>query len=140
MALYERQADGTYRKINQIYVGKSAYDIAVDNGFEGTEAEWLASLKNADVYSVEVPVSGWNGSEPYTITVPAAGVHPADQLFWDVALNGTDSATSVDDAVRAYNLIDKLEAGSNTVTLYCWSGTPVVPITLKVVAIHASEA
>jgi hypothetical protein len=25
--------------------GKSAYDIAVDNGFEGTEQEWLASLK-----------------------------------------------------------------------------------------------
>lgn len=25
--------------------GKSAYEIAVDNGFTGTEAEWLASLK-----------------------------------------------------------------------------------------------
>ena len=26
-------------------IGKSAYDVAVDNGFEGTEAEWLATLK-----------------------------------------------------------------------------------------------
>ena len=25
--------------------GKSAYDVAVDNGFEGTEEQWLASLK-----------------------------------------------------------------------------------------------
>lgn len=25
--------------------GKSAYEIAVDNGFVGTETEWLASLK-----------------------------------------------------------------------------------------------
>ena len=25
--------------------GKSAYEVAVDNGFEGTEAQWLASLK-----------------------------------------------------------------------------------------------
>ncbi|WP_200411462.1 collagen-like protein [Virgibacillus salexigens] len=25
--------------------GKSAYQIAKDNGFEGTESEWLASLK-----------------------------------------------------------------------------------------------
>jgi hypothetical protein len=24
--------------------GKSAYEIAVDNGFEGTEAEWVESL------------------------------------------------------------------------------------------------
>lgn len=27
------------------YVGKSAYDVAVDNGFVGKEPEWLASLK-----------------------------------------------------------------------------------------------
>ena len=28
--------------------GKSAYEIAVDNGFEGTEQEWLDSLKGKD--------------------------------------------------------------------------------------------
>ena len=28
--------------------GKSAYEIAVDNGFQGTEQEWLASLHGAD--------------------------------------------------------------------------------------------
>lgn len=29
----------------QALVGPSAYDIAVKNGFEGTEEEWLISLK-----------------------------------------------------------------------------------------------
>lgn len=28
--------------------GKSAYEVAVSNGFKGTETEWLASLKGAD--------------------------------------------------------------------------------------------
>lgn len=28
--------------------GKSAYDIAVDNGFDGDEKEWLESLKGKD--------------------------------------------------------------------------------------------
>ena len=28
--------------------GKSAYEIAVDNGFEGSETEWLESLKGKD--------------------------------------------------------------------------------------------
>ena len=28
--------------------GKSAYEIAVENGFEGTEAEWLVSLHGKD--------------------------------------------------------------------------------------------
>lgn len=37
--------------------GKSAYEIAVDNGFEGTETEWLESLKGAN---------GNNGADGYT--------------------------------------------------------------------------
>lgn len=32
--------------------GKSAYQVAVDNGFVGTEAQWLASLKGADGVSL----------------------------------------------------------------------------------------
>jgi len=35
---------GTVVNPDEIY-GKSAYEIAVMNGFDGTEAEWLASLK-----------------------------------------------------------------------------------------------
>lgn len=33
--------------------GKSAYEIALNNGFVGTEAEWLASLKADAVGDVE---------------------------------------------------------------------------------------
>ena len=33
--------------------GKSAYEIAVENGFVGTEEQWLASLKAPDVYISE---------------------------------------------------------------------------------------
>lgn len=35
--------------------GMSAYEIAVKNGFEGTEQEWLASLRGEDGYT---PVKG----------------------------------------------------------------------------------
>lgn len=34
--------------------GDSAYEIAVANGFAGTEAEWLASLQGADGESVTI--------------------------------------------------------------------------------------
>ena len=36
--------------------GKSAYEIAVENGFEGTEVEWLESLKGQDGQDVDVNV------------------------------------------------------------------------------------
>lgn len=47
--------------------GLSAYQIAVDNGFTGTEAEWLASLKGADG---KTPVRGtdyWTADDIATI-------------------------------------------------------------------------
>ena len=51
--------------------GKSAYDVAVDNGFIGTEAEWLTSLQGADgADGVGIPVGGTDGQ----VIVRAGGV------------------------------------------------------------------
>ena len=50
--------------------GKSAYEIAVDNGFEGSKQEWLESLNGADgngITSVEITSSNGN-VDTYTIT------------------------------------------------------------------------
>lgn len=43
--------------------GKSAYEIALDNGFEGTEAEWLESLKGKDGADGKDGVSGGISAE-----------------------------------------------------------------------------
>lgn len=43
--------------------GKSAYEIAVDNGFEGSEQEWLASLKGDRGDKGQDGTSGKNGTD-----------------------------------------------------------------------------
>lgn len=43
--------------------GKSAYEIAVDHGYEGTEEEWLASLKGADGKDGTDGTNGTNGDD-----------------------------------------------------------------------------
>jgi len=44
--------------------GKSAYDIAVENGFQGTEAEWLDSLKIEGKSAYDIAVeNGFQGTE-----------------------------------------------------------------------------
>ena len=55
MGITAEQALGAARKYTDEAIegagglqGKSAYQIAVDNGFVGTESEWLESLKGAD--------------------------------------------------------------------------------------------
>lgn len=51
--------------------GKSAYDIAVDNGFVGTEAEWLESLKGN---AADIDLSSYlktNGDSSITVCTGA---------------------------------------------------------------------
>lgn len=45
--------------------GKSAYEIAKENGFNGTEAEWLASLKGATGAPGAPGKDGEDGKTPY---------------------------------------------------------------------------
>ena len=48
------------KKIKQGDDGKSAYEIAVDNGYQGTEEEWLTSLKGKDG---SIGLNGYNGRD-----------------------------------------------------------------------------
>ena len=51
--------------------GKSAYEIALENGFEGTEAEWLDSLRGKDGKDGKDGLNGKDGIDGYT---PQKGV------------------------------------------------------------------
>ncbi len=140
MGFYEKQNNGTYKAIENIYAGKSAYDEAVENGFNGTEKEWLATLHTTSRYTISVPTSGWSGASPYIYTLGIAGILPSDMLFWDIELSASDTADSVTEKITSYNLIDKIEAGTNIIKIYCWDSPPMTAFNLKVVAVHAPEA
>ncbi len=69
-----KDGDGNVREIAGIRGsdGRSAYEIALDHGFKGTEAEWLASLepdpmsgedKEAIVAAVLEALPTWNGGD-----------------------------------------------------------------------------
>ena len=60
-----QQSSDVINKLLKLTQGQSAYDIAIDNGFVGTKAAWLESLKGADgksayAYAVE---GGYTGTE-----------------------------------------------------------------------------
>lgn len=55
-ALLKTYVKQSIENIEGISKGKSAYEIALDNGFQGTEQEWLKSLQG------ETPYIGENGN------------------------------------------------------------------------------
>ncbi len=61
--------------------GKNAYELAVDNGFVGSEIEWLASL---------VGQAGEDGMSAYEIAVNHGFI--GDEAAWLLSLKGADGA------------------------------------------------
>lgn len=101
--------------------GKSAYEIALDNGFEGTEAEWLESLRgesgvyvgsgempdncnvqidpNGDVLTLEdlKRLLSYAPAKVTTITLPASAWTGADNLHSQVvSIDGVTKYSKVD--------------------------------------------
>ena len=70
--------------------GRSAYEVALDNGFVGTESDWLLSLDGTD---------GSNGLSTYQIALNNGFV--GTEAEWLLSLKGADGADAVGAASRA---------------------------------------
>lgn len=59
--------DGSFKNYrtlaSKLRVGKTAYDIAVEEGFVGTEAEWLVTLVGESAYKTAVRLGQFVGTE-----------------------------------------------------------------------------
>lgn len=98
--------------------GASAYDIAVENGFIGTEAEWLASLKGSDgkdgdkgtdgVGIVDIAKTNISGLvDTYTITLS----NGATKTF--TVTNGADGSGSGEvETMTREEMLEILNGGS----------------------------
>lgn len=75
--------------------GPSAYQIALNNGFVGTQAAWLASLEGAD------GINGADGESAYAIAVAAGFV--GDAAAWLASLQGYVGADGAD-GISAYEV------------------------------------
>lgn len=60
--------------------GKSAYEVAVDNGFKGTEQQWLGSLKG------EKGETGNDGKSSYQLAI--ANGYEGTEKQWLASLKG----------------------------------------------------
>ena len=74
--------------------GKSAYAIAVENGFEGDEAAWLASLKGADGKDGVDGTDGAAGKSAYATAVENG--FEGNESAWLASLKGADGKDGVD--------------------------------------------
>lgn len=96
-------------KESGLFSGKSAYEVALDNGFVGTEAEWLESLKGKGISAAlgniaQINITGqlttdynvivdFNGSRLQRVKDPVADTDGVNKAYVDRALANAGSAT-----------------------------------------------
>lgn len=114
MSNYIHGAYGKPKGINttQRIVGKSAYEIAVDHGFVGSEEEWLESLKGKSAYEVAVDLGYEGTADEWVESIGMAmGIDLVDELT-----DLKDDLSQIEDTVTgAVKIADVTE---NTADLY----------------------
>lgn len=76
--------------------GKSAYEIAVDNGFKGSETEWLESLHGEDGYTPIKGVDYFDGADGKDGKDGANGYTPIKGIDYFDGIDGKDGQDGKD--------------------------------------------
>lgn len=88
------------------------------------------------VYTATFPVAGWVGdTAPYTQTVTVEGLSASHNPMADISLSDDDTSDTANAKISAFNLIDRLVTGDNTLVAYCYSDAPEVEITVRLAVI-----
>lgn len=120
--------------------GKSAYEIAVNNGYTGTEKEWLASLKGTDgtitVQTTKIDktctflATGWSSTVPYTQTVAVEGITESLNPRIDIIVS--DNVVTGKKEEIAFSYVTKVTTGDGILTAYCYETKPDVDLNIMI--------
>lgn len=123
--------------------GKSAYEVALDNGFEGTEEEWLESLKGKGISSAlgniaQINITGqlttdynvivdFNGSRLMRVRAPVEDTDGANKAYVDQAVKSIGAAAvpeywkaALEEAAQSVLALQK-QGGRNAVSFVWFS-------------------
>ena len=120
--------------------GKSAYEIAIQNGYTGTEKEWLESLKGTDgtttVQTTKIDktctftADGWSDVIPYTQTVTVEGI--TESLNPRIDLIVSDNVVTGKKEEIAFSYFTRVTTGDGILTAYCYETKPDVDLNIMI--------
>lgn len=99
--------------------GLSAYEIALENGYSGTESEWLISLKGADGLPGQDGTDGANGKSAYELAVENGFAGTEEEFLVSLKGDKGDAGNSVELSIQNGALMWRTVDSAGTPT-YMW--------------------
>lgn len=113
--------------------GKSAYAIAVEQGFSGDETAWLNSLKGVTTVTSSavnltgtLTADGWSETTPYTQTVAVTGLAVDGYPILDL-VTSSDSNTRMKEN-KEWCYVSDTETAENSLTVVCDEHKPTIAL------------
>lgn len=120
--------------------GKSAYQSAVDKGFEGSEENWLTSLKGQDgvttIQTTKVDktctftAEGWSSVVPYTQSVAVEGI--TESLNPRIDLKVSENVVTGKKEEIVFSYFTRVTTGDGILTAYCYETKPDIDVTIMI--------
>lgn len=79
-------------------------------------------------YTTTLLASGWSSSSPYTQTVSISGITENDYPVVDIIIS---DESDIESLKNAWNNVDKISTGNNSITAYCYSQKPELDIPIQ---------
>lgn len=127
-------------KTKEIHNGKSAYQLALDSGFGGTESDWLTSLHGENGITTisttkidktcVLTADGWSNTIPYSQTISVDGITEILNPRVDVIIS--DDVTIGLKEQEAFANITKMTTGNGIVTAYCYKKKPNIDLNIMI--------
>ena len=114
--------------------GKSAYQIAVEHGFSGTETEWLASLKGPAGADGATGASGADGKSAYQYAVEGGYTGTETEFAKKLAsgaliVHVTDNSGTLSADKSYSDIANAIAAGTTVLVYYDGNGLPLITVT-----------
>lgn len=105
--------------------GRSILNVATPTTDSGAVNKSYVDAKRFRA-EIDVPVSGWSGSGPYTQSVSVPGILATDQPHFGPVYSGNWEAEK-----EAFALVDDLDTAAGSVTFTCFEEKPGINLTVQ---------
>lgn len=94
------------------------------------------NIQTVSTFTATFTSGGWSGSAPYTQTVSCTGIKTSDNPIVDVDLSSASTTDAADTLKEAWNLVDRITTGANTLTATCYDEKPTANVSVILKAVR----
>lgn len=121
-----------HRNDNEGVASSDIPNVSVNNIYPDENG----NIQTVSTFMATFSTSGWSSAAPYTQTVSCTGIKASDNPIVDVNLSSASTTDAADTLKEAWNLVDRITTGADTLTATCYDEKPTANVSVILKAVR----